>query len=401
MLICGECSAHNADGESFCASCGAYLGWQAQREDGGKKPSNAGPPSGPQTSAPTVMLPQLPVPSGGAKNDWPREPAGGRRRAAGSGVPEAGGDDRSIHGNVAAGQRAAPAVAAATEPMPTIDEEPAPVQPGELIGSALPKSRAYDRISPDSGPLVCTTCGTGNKADRNFCRRCAAGLRASEPEVEAEPRLSWWTRLFARPGQKALPAGTRPLSKSRRFPVRFVALLAVLGLAGGVASANRDAISGAPQRILDEIFNRDQGRPTTVASGKINDQRGPELATDRFVDTSWAVPLKKGKDANFLEAKFEKEIRLVYVFITGQPSTYEPASGEKQPSKILIAVHHKGAATGLYQPIYPEIEFPTDTRRHGFYVGADNVESVRLTIVQPTTATAKSVSIAGVQFTGR
>ncbi|WP_395403636.1 hypothetical protein [Arthrobacter sp. UC242_113] len=275
------------------------------------------------------------------------------------------------------------------------------MQPGELIGNAPPKRRRFEGTSPDAGPLICASCGTGNMADRNFCRRCAASLRAPEPEVEPDQRLSWWVRLFGRSGQKALPAGTRPLWKSRRFPVRFVAILAVVGLAGGVAGANKDAINGAPQRILDEFFNHDLDPLTTVASGKINDDRRPELATDRFVDTSWAVPLEKGKDANFLEAKFEKDIRLVYVFITGQPSKYAPPPGEKQPSKILLSVHHRGAEAGLYQEIYPEIDVPADMHRHGYYVGADNVESVRLTIVQPTTGTAKYVSIAGVQFTGR
>ncbi|APX04063.1 hypothetical protein BWQ92_22100 [Arthrobacter sp. QXT-31] len=119
------------------------------------------------------------------------------------------------------------------------------------------------------------------------------------------------------------------------------------------------------------------------------------------MDTYWAAQLKRGKNANFLEAKFREDIRLVYVFITGQPSTYVPPAGEQQPSKILISVHHKGAKAGLYQEIYPAIELPNNGKRHGFYVGADHVETVRLTILEPTSTTAKAVFIAGLQFTGR
>jgi hypothetical protein len=402
VLICGECSAHNADGESFCGSCGAFLGWQAQGEDGGKKLSTAVPPREPQASPQTVTLPQIPVPTGGVKKDHPQEPASGRRRTAGSGPPEVGRTDRTAgHGHVASGQRTAPAGAATTEPVPTIDEEPAPVRPGELISSAPPKRRRYEATSPDAGPLVCPTCGTGNNAGGNFCRRCAASLRAPEPEAEPEPRLSWWTRLFGRTGHKALPAGTRPLSKSRHFPVRFVAFLAVLGVAGGVASANSDAISGAPPRILDEILNRHQ--KAVAEASAFTDGRKAELATDGRIDTFWATNLKSGERDNFLEAKFPGDIRLVYVFITGQPSKPVPPSGEKQPSKVLISVHHKGAKDGFYQDLFPVVDLPNDGRRHGFYVGADSVESVRLTIVEPkrTAANTVTVSLAEVQFTGR
>jgi hypothetical protein len=364
VLVCGECSAHNADGESFCGSCGAYLGWQAELESHGNKSSTIEPHRGAQTAPQTVMLPEVPV------------------------------------GDVVTGQRRVPAGAAPTEPVSTIDGEPAPVQPGELIEGAPSRPRRNDGISPDAGPLVCATCGTRNKADQNFCRRCAVSLAPAAPYVEAAPRQSWWQRLFGRPGQKVLPAGTRPLWKTRRFPIRFVVFLAVLGLAGGVASANRDAIGGAPLRILDEIRNDHKKPLSTVASGEI-DEHEAKFATDGRVDNFWAAQLKSGKNANFLEAKFREDIRLVYVFITAQPSKHIPKAGEQAPSKILISVHHKGAKAGLYQEIFPEIKLPNDPKRYGFYVGADNVESVRLTILEPTSTTStKAVFIADVQFTG-
>jgi hypothetical protein len=401
VLICGECSAHNADDESFCDSCGAFLGWQAQGEEGGKKPSTAGSPRGPRTFPQTVTLPQIPVPSGGAGNDH-REPPIGRSRAADSDSSSVGGAERTAHGQVASGQRTAPTGAGTTVPVPMTDDEPAPVRPGGRIVGAPRERRRYDGVSPDAGPLVCATCGTGNKEDRNFCRRCAASLRAPEPEVHTDQRLSRWARLFGRPSQKALPAGTRPLWKSRRFPARLVAFLAVLGLAGGVASANRDAISSAPQRILDEIIN-DHKEPAATEASATTDGRKATLATDGRHDTFWATNLISGERNNFLEVKFPREIRLVYVFITGQPSKPIPASGERQPSKVLISVHHKGAKDRFHQEIYPEIELPNDGKRHGFYVGADSVESVRLTIVEPKYSATKTimVSLAEVQFTGR
>ncbi|MFP3460946.1 hypothetical protein R5O87_08875 [Arthrobacter globiformis] len=178
-----------------------------------------------------------------------------------------------------------------------------------------------------------------------------------------------------------------------------MAFLAVLGLAGGVASANRDAIGGAPLRILDEILN-DHKDPVLVASGRM-DGREERLAGDGRVDTSWATTLKDAENANFLEAKFSTDIRLVYVFITGWPSKSVLRQGEKPPSKVLISVHHKGAKDTSYQNILPEIELPNDGKRHGFYVGADHVESVRLTVLDPKrTTSTKTVTITEIQFTG-
>lgn len=411
MLICGDCSARNDDGESFCTNCGAYLEWQRPPAGAVDRPraatSGPGPKTPPGPRPDTAELPQItvpPVPTAGESTERRQRTPRGRRSAAGTGNP-------GQSGTVLAGSPPGGAGGGGQESMrdpvgdrnkgdtvAVIDVEPAAVKPGQRITSAPRVLPTDSEASTAAGELVCATCGTGNQADRSFCRRCAASLLVDPGTDFSEvPRLSWWRRLFRRPEGRALPAGTRPRWKSRRFPTRSAALVAVLGLLGGGAYANRDSIGGAPQRVLDELFDGPVRDLKMTASDSTKD---PDLANDGFSDTSWAGKLKDGEHSNFLEATFAGPTRLVYVFITGLKSEPLASREEQRPSKVLISVHHKGAKEGTYQN-FPQVDVPVDTQRHGYYVGADNVEAVRLTIVEPTSATAKSVSIAGVQFSKR
>lgn len=175
-------------------------------------------------------------------------------------------------------------------------------------------------------------------------------------------------------------------------------LLAALGLLGGAAYGNADSVGGAPQRVLDEFF--DASVPTEMKASHFIKGHAPELAKDEYSNTSWAAELKDGERANYLEARFAKPTRLAYVFITGLSSELR-SQGDPRPAKVLISVRNEGAVDGTFQDIFPVVEVGSDTLRHGFYVGAANVRDVRLTVMEPNSAAAKSVSIAGVQFSGR
>lgn len=403
MLICGDCSARNDDGESFCTNCGAYLEWQRPPAGSADKPQAA--TSGPGLKSPpeTAELPQIAVPPGRGPAEPPQGTPGGRRSAA-AGNANAGLRGMVRAGNVPDGARQGSGPKSTSDgnaigdPVTVIDIEPAAVKPGQRIDSAPAAKTSDERNLPAVGEPICAACGTGNQADRSFCRRCAESLTADPvPEAAEAPRLSWWTRLFGPPEGRALPAGTRPRWKSRRFPTKTVALVAALGLLGGAAYGNTDSIGGAPQRVLDEFF--DASVPTKMMDSPSIKDRGPEYAADEYSNTSWAAELKGG-GAPYLEAKFAKPTRLAYVFITGLSS--EPRSQEDQrPAKVLISVRYEGAADGTFQDIFPVVEVAHDTLRHGFYVGADNVRDVRLTIMEPNSRGAKSVSIGGVQFSGR
>lgn len=410
MLICGDCSARNDDGESFCTNCGAYLEWQ---RPAGAVDRPQATTSGPGSKTPpeprpdTAELPQITVPavptageSTERRQRTPRE----RRSAAGTGKP---GQSGTVLAGSAPGGAGGGGQESRRDPagdgnkgdtVAVIDVEPAAVKPGQRVASAPRVLPANSEPSSAAGELICATCGTGNRTDRSFCRRCAGSLEGAPVAAASEaPRLPWWRRLVGRPQGQALPAGTRPRWKSRRFPMRSAASVAVLGLLGGGAYANRDSIGGAPQRVLDELLD---GPAVPTKMNASDSTKDPDLAKDGFSNTSWAGKLKDGEHSNFLEATFAGPTRLVYVFITGLKSEPLASREEQRPSKVLISVHHQGAKEGTYQN-FPQVDVPTDTQRHGYYVGADNVEAVRLTIVEPTSATAKFVSIAGVQFSKR
>jgi hypothetical protein len=149
---------------------------------------------------------------------------------------------------------------------------------------------------------------------------------------------------------------------------------------------------------MDEVLQKEVLPTATTASTP--EGRGAGFATDTYINTSWVTDLKAGERANYLEASFKESIDLVYVFITGRPPGAPPSTEVQRPSKVLISVRREGERSGSYQDI-AQVTPADDGKRHGFYVGVNNVIAVRLTITAPRSTEAKTVSIAGVQFTKR
>jgi hypothetical protein len=83
VLICGECSTQNNDGESFCANCGAYLVWQGEKGEP-RKGGIARPDPGDGST--TVLMPKLPP----SPDHAPGHPSGNGQRAARGPVPGRG-----------------------------------------------------------------------------------------------------------------------------------------------------------------------------------------------------------------------------------------------------------------------------------------------------------------------
>jgi hypothetical protein len=149
---------------------------------------------------------------------------------------------------------------------------------------------------------------------------------------------------------------------------------------------------------MDEVFQKEV-LPTAITASTPKG-RGAGFATDTYIDTSWVTDLQAGDRANYLEATFKESIDLVYVFITGRPPGQPPAAEVQRPSKVVISVRREGEKDNSFQDI-AELTPADDGKRHGFYMGVDNVTAVRLTITAPRNTEAKTVSIAGVQFTKR
>jgi hypothetical protein len=281
-------------------------------------------------------------------------------------------------GAVKAGKPAVPVTVGSTGP--------GEVKPGKRAtpppAAALPPG---NEPPPAPGELICGRCGTGNNPERNFCRRCAASLK----EAAVVPPLPWWRRLTSKRAKPALPAGTRPKRKRRRFPVRLVSILAVLGVLGGAAYAGRDAIAGGVERVQDVLFSGNEGDMKATASSSALD-RGAELAIDTFKNTSWAAGVTGNTADQYLDITFEREIRVTYIYVTGGPDT------ERRPRSVeLVAFHADGGQT------VRAFALMNVMARQDFYVGIDRVSSVRFKILDSSGPAEAPVAVAEIQFSSR
>jgi hypothetical protein len=384
VLICGECSTRNNDGESFCANCGAYLVWQGEQE----KPSKNAK-AGAEVNAgdgKTVLMPKVPPPPdhgpASRRGNIMNQPSGVPRVTR---LPETFPEEEP-EGVIRAEKPLKPGTGDKTEPPPE-------VKPGRrttpLETGPLPPT---DETPPAPGELICGRCGAGNSRERHYCRRCAASLT----EAAVVPPLPWWRRL-ARPRPKSpLPAGTRPKRKRRHFPVRLVSFLAVLGVLGGAAYVARGTIATAVARVQDEVLDGEKLAQDMTASSSAP-TRQPKLAIDRNTGNSWAANVPGNTSDQYLEAWFEKPFRLSYLAITaGASDGPEAFAKERWPVKIEVtAVRPDGEATA------GPFELNDVTTKQTFYVGLDVVSSIKIKILESKGPSDRAVAVAEVQFTGR
>lgn len=414
MLICGDCSARNNDGESFCGNCGAYLVWQRPHSaaDAQRPQLSAASGNGPGPAVTTAPIPIVPAPPGHAPGSPPGSPPGAVPGTTGgsppAAVPGTTGERRNS-GRVSHPTRGAHMAGSSRGEAPEkagIQEladpvvrgtGPVEVQPGHRTLPVPNQAPLPDEQPPLPGELICGRCGAGNKPERNFCRRCAASLR----EAAVAPALPWWRRVLRRPQRTALPAGTRPKRhKQRRFPARSVSLLAVVGLFGGAAYLGREAIAAAVLRVQDELGDAEILAQRMTATLPSAPGRGPDLAIDRTPDRSWASEGPgdaSNAEPETLEATFESPFRLSYVVISGGASNVpEIFKKERWPVKVEIIAARKDG-----EPTSRTFELKDESAPQAFYVGADQVSLVKLRILESRGPAGARVSVAEVQFAGR
>jgi hypothetical protein len=210
------------------------------------------------------------------------------------------------------------------------------------------------------------------------------------------PPSRWWHRLASRQPKAPLASGTRPKRKRRRFPVGLVSFLAVMGLLGGAAYLGREAINGAVALVQDNLLSADVRAQNASASSSAQD-RLPELAIDTLEDRSWAAGVPGNTSDQYLDFSFEREFRLVHVFISGGASKDQNVFiKERRPRNVEItAVQPDGEVT------VEKFELQDVTARQTLSFLADRVSAVRLMILDSTGPEDAPVAIAEVQFSGR
>ncbi|KQO96754.1 zinc ribbon domain-containing protein [Leifsonia sp. Leaf264] len=439
-LICPECGARNTPDDDFCGECGAYLAWDQATDGAAGGTARELPPdffddeppvAGPER-AEDESEPEVPVVDG--RTESPVEaPQEAKVSLVPAGPPETaprtapGGEDRPATREPASEPEVPPADAG-TEPavddapagVPPVEDarseeppdedaartpaspdpqraeaaQPAPVPPAEARQPAAsqpaaaprkpqrPQVRAED--APKPGDVVCPTCGAGNAPGRNYCRRCATQLTATQNrslDPSAQPK-----------------AGARPVAKRSRVRPAFVVVPILLLVLLGVGWLSRDWLASAAASVIDKVAASTPVRPVSVAASSSADGRGPELAFDGFSNTSWAPGPAGAGAGEFLEATFAKPFRLVYLqMIPGASSKPADFLADGRPDTMLLTMTLADGST-----VEKTVTVADKPGNQQFDVGIDDVSAVRFTIGTGHGVTdATRVAVAEVEFRSR
>lgn len=333
MIVCRTCGGHNADGDTFCGSCGEFLEWTGEKLQ--TAPEQAEPAATPVSAAPPVpATPPVTTPSVPAAEPDPpaaesasaaagSKPAAGEVTSpAGGFKPAVGGFKPAVGGAATTGGGPKPAVTAPKPPVrePAAVPEPTPGrEPGQPAAAALvapptpstgPKPSAAP-TQPDRGQLarkpqpqemrpqepvrrrptapttqspptrdlqpddlICGMCGEGNPPTRRFCSRCGNSLQTAT--VVPTP---WWRKVLRFFTQRRVhPAGARPKRRPRLLTlsggmalVRRVLLVAVLlsGLLYAVSPSMRQAVNETVGGFKNRIESAISSKPVPVRPIKV------------------------------------------------------------------------------------------------------------------------------------
>ncbi|WP_371536559.1 zinc ribbon domain-containing protein [Streptomyces sp. NBC_00466] len=446
---CAECGTPSTPGHSFCEGCGAVLSWSP----GERAAAAADPP--PAAAADDDDEPStLPTPAvrdgGSGRQNAPGTPGAGDRAASddrgaqGRPAPDYASPAGGIPSQGAPGQGApsqgtpdyaAPAGAGQAPPAPGPDaqaprwdphaaqDEAAraaaeaaaneraralliPVADPELrtpgapsVSPVLPGRPEAARplvqgpaAAPDGdGGYGCPWCGTGNRPDRHFCRRCGMSM-AERPEGPA--RLPWWRRLFR--GNREVPwAGDRPRLRSGfGWILRWLAGAAALGLIIWGALNTGTAI----QAIGDHFAKRAPITPDSYSASKSFTGHSASKAFDELNNTYWEPGVSQDGRGEWLQAGFQNPVRLLDIIITpGISIQAADLAHSAQPHRLDAYVTQ---GNGKIVERHINLDQGSGPQHIEFRVGT--VSSVRFVLrTGYGISSKKQVAIAEVEFFGR
>ncbi|MEU2850218.1 discoidin domain-containing protein [Streptomyces syringium] len=311
-MTCPDCGHHNDTADRFCASCQAFLEWEEREAPA--PPSPAATPSPPPARSPDPGTPPASRAAGPPPSVPPRPPT-------------------------------APLAAPTTPPRPRTPP-PTPAEPPTPAAPRRPGDRP--ERGPDSGPepgpaghpapprrppgRPCPLCRTDNPYDRQLCRRCGAVLDTAPPPRRARP--PWWRRILRR-SDRALAAGSRPRHRTWRRPrLELPLTLLVLLLA---VWFGRSHLPDVFTFTRDRTTKPEALRPTEVRASSEAPGHPASAAFDGFNNRYWA-PVNPGSGVGqYLEADFDKPVRLRELLITsGSSVNQDEFLTQARPARITV-----------------------------------------------------------------
>ncbi|MFD4536943.1 NADase-type glycan-binding domain-containing protein, partial [Kitasatospora sp. NPDC058492] len=204
----------------------------------------------------------------------------------------------------------------AVPPQPTAARQPAAadpvaVQPAKPV-APRPTVRPAAADEAQVGP-PCPRCGTPNRPDRKFCRRCAEPLTPTELVAA----LPWWRTRW--PFRRRVRIGGSGSTLRRMIALLVLAALVVAGVLFYPAGRN------IYEDVLDKLRDASAISPTGAAASAEVEGHPAKLTVDGLSNTYWGAP-NVGDSISF---PFARPFRLVDVIIHTGSST-EPQQFQQQ-----------------------------------------------------------------------
>ncbi|WP_424639751.1 zinc ribbon domain-containing protein [Embleya sp. AB8] len=218
--------------------------------------------------------------------------------------------------------------------------------------------RPVEVNNPQDGP-PCPVCGTPNRPERQFCRRCAARLR---PAASVAP-LPWWRTIW--PFRRRVRVG------SGRWPARIVAVLVVLALVLAAFLLVPVARS-LFEDTKDKLGSANQVTPANVTASAEAPGHPAAAATDGLTNVYWGAPAI----GDSLICTFATPFRLVGVVVHTGVST-EPQEFNRGARPTLADLQIT-SSTGRVDT--RTLTFADKPGPQTFRMGISDVLSVRLII---------------------
>ncbi|MFJ2806932.1 NADase-type glycan-binding domain-containing protein [Kitasatospora sp. NPDC087271] len=323
MRTCPECGVANEDGDDFCGNCGAYLGWSGTAAATSAAPASAAPSPAaapPAGANPPVASPAAP-PAGAAREEPPVRPSAApaeppAARPAEPARPSAAAPAAAPAPKPAPAAEVPPVRPGAVPPQPTAARQPAAadpvaVQPAKPV-APRPTVRPAAADEAQVGP-PCPRCGTPNRPDRKFCRRCAEPLTPTELVAA----LPWWRTRW--PFRRRVRIGGSGSTLRRMIALLVLAALVVAGVLFYPAGRN------IYEDVLDKLRDASAISPTGAAASAEVEGHPAKLTVDGLSNTYWGAP-NVGDSISF---PFARPFRLVDVIIHTGSST-EPQQFQQQ-----------------------------------------------------------------------
>jgi hypothetical protein len=370
VTTCPECGATVTTDVDFCPQCDAYLAWD---QPGGGRPAGQVP----RRSAP--------APEAEPRAENPLPVASAVKTDAGPAVAEHKRDE----------PQAAVALPVITIPPWPYDEGPstAPSAPdgnpvAVLPGRPAPKAPAAGvapSVAPPSGGtgVQCSSCGAWNTAGRHFCTACGAEIIAGAP-----------------PPPAATPRGATSTVRRRSGGGRIGAVLVVVGIVLAVLIGGfllRDPLQSFAASAVDRVFGVAAVNPTKVTASGSARGHPATAAHDGASNIAWEPATAGPATGQSLTFAFARPFRLVVLeVLPGAATDQRTFLQSRRPTELKLTIERSGGPS-----IERTMRLADQPGPQRLDLGIDQVQRVRVAVLQSSGPPNARVAIAEVEFSGR